>query len=157
MDINVSLIGQMITFGILVWVTVRYVWPPIVQAIEARQAEIAAGLDAAKSGHEAKKAAENERDAMLREAQKEVKALRDDAKKAAEKLEREAIQKGEAERQRLVALADEDIQQAKDALRASLKQEMVELVMLIAKRLLGEKMTAADQKAFVASCLKGDA
>ena len=156
MDINISLIGQMFTFIILVGVTVRYVWPPIVQAIEARQAEIAAGLEAAKEGLSAKSEAEKARDKMLAEARGDVKALREDAKKEADRVKREAAEAGQAERDRLVALAEEDIQQAKDALRASLKKEMVDLVLMIAQRLLSKKMTAADQKQFIESCLNED-
>jgi F-type H+-transporting ATPase subunit b len=155
-DINISLIGQMFTFIILVGVTVRYVWPPIVQAIEARQAEIAAGLEAAKEGLSAKSEAEKARDKMLAEARGDVKALREDAKKEADRVKREAAEAGQAERDRLVALAEEDIQQAKDALRASLKKEMVDLVLMIAQRLLSKKMTAADQKQFIESCLNED-
>ena len=134
----------------------RYVWPPIVQAIEARQAEIAAGLEAAKEGLSAKSEAEKARDKMLAEARGDVKALREDAKKEADRVKREAAEAGQAERDRLVALAEEDIQQAKDALRASLKKEMVDLVLMIAQRLLSKKMTAADQKQFIESCLNED-
>ena len=53
MDINVTLLGQMITFAIFVWFTMKFVWPPIVKAMQDRQDKIAAGLAAAEQGEQA--------------------------------------------------------------------------------------------------------
>ena len=50
MNINISIIGQAITFGILIWFTMKFVWPPLLAAIEKRNKEISAGLDAAAAG-----------------------------------------------------------------------------------------------------------
>ena len=50
MDLNLTLIGQMITFALFVWFTMKFVWPPITKAMEDRQQQIADGLAAAEQG-----------------------------------------------------------------------------------------------------------
>ena len=50
MDINATLLGQTISFVIFVWFTMKFVWPPLIQAIEERQKKIADGLAAAERG-----------------------------------------------------------------------------------------------------------
>ena len=52
MSINATLIGQMITFALLVWFTMKYVWPPLFDSLEERKKKIADGLAAAERGHE---------------------------------------------------------------------------------------------------------
>ena len=51
MGINATLIGQMITFGLFVWVMMKFVWPPLTQAMQERQQRIAEGLAAAEQGN----------------------------------------------------------------------------------------------------------
>ena len=50
MDINATLLGQALVFGILIWFTVKFIWPPLVKAVEDRQKKIAEGLAAAERG-----------------------------------------------------------------------------------------------------------
>ncbi|HBY55596.1 MAG TPA: ATP synthase F0 subunit B, partial [Coxiellaceae bacterium] len=50
MNINLTLFGEMLTFAILVWVIMKYIWPPLMKAIQERQEKIAAGLEAAQRG-----------------------------------------------------------------------------------------------------------
>ena len=122
MNINATLLGQMLTFAVLVWFTMKFVWPPIMKALDERQKKIADGLAAAERARQdlanaEKRAAEIERDArakaqeMLAAADKRAAAIVDEAKVAA---------KGEADR--IVAGAkaeiDQEAQRAKDHLRS---------------------------------------
>lgn len=122
MNINATLLGQMLTFAVLVWFTMKFVWPPIMKALDERQRKIADGLAAAERARQdlanaEKRAAEIERDArskaqeMLAAADKRAAAIVDEAKVAA---------KGEADR--IVAGAkaeiDQEAQRAKDQLRS---------------------------------------
>ncbi len=68
MSINATLIGQMITFALLVWFTMKYVWPPLMQAMEERQKRIAEGLAAADKGKEEMELAEKRAKKLLKEA-----------------------------------------------------------------------------------------
>ena len=68
MSINATLIGQMITFALLVWFTMKYVWPPLMQALEERKKKIAEGLAAAEKGQHEMELAEKRATGLLREA-----------------------------------------------------------------------------------------
>src|SRR3990167_10033738 len=72
MNINATLLGQFITFAILVWFTMRYVWPPITKAMHEREKKIAAGLEAAERGKRELEMAEHKALAILREAKGEA-------------------------------------------------------------------------------------
>ena len=48
--LNLTLIGEIITFAVLVWFTMKYIWPPIIKAINERQKKIVEGLEAAERG-----------------------------------------------------------------------------------------------------------
>ena len=58
MSINFTLVGQMITFALLVWFTMKYLWPPLFDALEERKKKIADGLAAAEKGQESMELAE---------------------------------------------------------------------------------------------------
>src|SRR3989338_9394725 len=94
MNINATLGGQMLTFAVLIWVTMKYIWPPVIKAMEERQKKIAEGLAAAERGkHELelahRKVAEQLRDAktqaaeILEQAGHRANAMMDDAKEQA--------------------------------------------------------------------------
>ena len=51
MNINLTLFGQMVSFALFVWFTMKFIWPPIVKALEDRKKKIAEGLAAAERGH----------------------------------------------------------------------------------------------------------
>ena len=70
MSINATLIAQIIVFGILVWVTMKYIWPPIMQAMEERAQRISDGLSAADRA----KAELKEADARVAEEIKKARA-----------------------------------------------------------------------------------
>ncbi len=68
MDINATLLGQMITFAILVWFTMKYIWPPILQAMHEREKKIAAGLEAAERSKHELEMAEHKAFSIIRDA-----------------------------------------------------------------------------------------
>jgi len=72
MNINFTLIAQAIAFAILIWFTVKYVWPPLLSAIETRQKEIADGLAAAQEGKASLEIAEKKSAQSLGEAKQKA-------------------------------------------------------------------------------------
>lgn len=68
MDLNMTIFGQMLSFGILIWATVKFIWPPIMAMIEERQAKIAEGLAAADRSKKDLAQAEEKVNEVLREA-----------------------------------------------------------------------------------------
>ena len=65
MEINITLLGQLITFSVFVWFTMRFVWPPILQIMREREQRIADGLAAAERGQQALELAEVKVDEYL--------------------------------------------------------------------------------------------
>ena len=72
MEINATLIGQLITFAILVWFTMKYVWPPITKAMHDREKKIAAGLEAAERSKRELEHAEHKALSIIRDAKLEA-------------------------------------------------------------------------------------
>ena len=90
MNINATLIGQAIWFAVFIWITMKYVWPPLQRAMAARQAQIAEGLAAAERGkHEQDLAAKRSADA-LRQAKEKSADLIAQAEKRAQQIVEEA-------------------------------------------------------------------
>ena len=75
MNINFTLIAQAIAFAILIWFTVKYVWPPLLNAIETRQKEIADGLAAAQEGKASLEVAAKKTTQQLNEAKQKASEL----------------------------------------------------------------------------------
>ena len=136
MNINATLLGQMITFAVFVWFTMKYVWPPITKALAERQKKIAEGLSAAERGVRELELAQHKATAHLREAKVQAVSILDQANKHAGRLIEEAKLRARDEGQRLVALAkveiDQEIQQAKQQLR----QQIARIAMAGAEKIL---------------------
>ena len=79
MSITATLIGQMITFGLLVWFTMKFVWPPLLQALEERKKKIADGLAAGEKG---KQELEQEGQGLLERCQRPSRRHRELGAKA---------------------------------------------------------------------------
>lgn len=121
MSINATLIGQMITFALLVWFTMKYVWPPLMQALEDRKKKIADGLAAADKGKHEMELAEKKAKSVLRDAKEQASEIVNLAQKRANEVVEESKQTAKEEGERLIAGAkaeiDRETQQAKEQLR----------------------------------------
>lgn len=155
MSITITLLGQMITFALFVWFTMRFVWPPITQALQERQARIAEGLAAAERGHHDLGLAQESAKKYLKEAKAQCHELIEAAKKQAQHvLDMAKVQaKEQAEHQKLQAQAEIDVmvQQAKEAL----KTQVADLALLSAEKILGKKINDNTHHEVVDSLIKG--
>ncbi len=142
MNFNATLIGQSITFIFFVWFCMKFVWPPIMNALETRKKQIADGLAAADRGkHElelaAKKAGDNMRDAkaqaaeVIAQAEKRAAQIIEDAKTAA---------KEEGDRQ--LAAAQANIEQEANRARESLREQVAGLAVAGAEKILRREVNA---------------
>lgn len=122
MNINATLLGQMITFALLVWFTMRFVWPPLTRALEERRARIADGLAASERGAHELELAQKRAGDMLREARQHAADVVAQANKRATEIIEEAKVEARAEGERLLVAAraeiDQEINRAKEQLRA---------------------------------------
>ncbi|MBF4988825.1 F0F1 ATP synthase subunit B [Methylophilus sp. 14] len=122
MNINFTLIAQAIAFAVLIWFTVKFVWPPLLTAIETRQKEIADGLAAAQEGKSALEVAAKKSEATLNEAKQKATEIIGQAEKRAAQIIDEAKGNAKAEGDRIIAGAkaeiDQEVNRAKEGLRA---------------------------------------
>ena len=79
MDINATLLGQMLVFGILIWFSWKFIWPPLVKAVEDRQKKIADGLAAAERGQKELHQASGEAAGIVNEAREKALKIVDQA------------------------------------------------------------------------------
>jgi F-type H+-transporting ATPase subunit b len=124
MDINATIIGQLLTFAILVWFTAKYVWPPITKVMQDREKKIADGLEAAERSHRELELAEHKALTIIREAKQQANQIIEQANLHSAKLVEEAKSNAKLEGQRIVGLAqgeiDLEIAQAKEMLKTHL-------------------------------------
>jgi F-type H+-transporting ATPase subunit b len=120
-SINATLLGQMITFALLVLFTMKYVWPPLMQALEERKKKIAEGLAAADKGKQDLENAEKRAKVFLKEAKDQAAEIVNLAQKRANDVVDESKQAAKLEGDRIVAAAkaetDREVQAAKEGLR----------------------------------------
>lgn len=124
MDINATIIGQFLTFSILVWVTMKYVWPPITNTMHEREKKIASGLEAGERAKRELEMAEHKATSIIREAKQQASHIIEQANLHTAQLVEEAKSQAKLEGQRIVDLAqgeiDREVTQAKEALKAQL-------------------------------------
>jgi F-type H+-transporting ATPase subunit b len=122
MNINLSLFAQAATFALFIWFTVKFIWPPILRAIEHRQKVIAEGLAAAERGKQDLDLASKRATDLIREAKDQAQDILAQAEKRAAQIVDEAKSNAKTESDRIVAGAkaeiDQEVSRAKDMLRA---------------------------------------
>lgn len=122
MNINLTLIGQTIAFAVFVWFCMKFVWPPLMAALEERRKKIADGLDAANRAERDLELAQEKAMQQLREGKEEAAQLIEQANKRANQIIDEAKEAAQAEGDRIKAGAqaeiDQQVNRAKEALRS---------------------------------------
>lgn len=121
MNINFTMFAQAISFAIFIWFTARFVWPPLMRAVEDRQKKIADGLAAADKGQHALVQAQGQAQEVLTGAKVQSQDLIANAQKRADEMVEQAKSAARAEGERQLASAratiEQEIQQAREALR----------------------------------------
>ncbi|MGD0505890.1 MAG: F0F1 ATP synthase subunit B [Steroidobacteraceae bacterium] len=140
MNINLTLIVQMVVFIALIWVTMKFVWPKIIDAMEERSRKIAAGLAAAEKGKADLVQADQRAEAIVKEARTKAAQILDQAGKRSNEMVEEAKGTAASEAQRLVAKAHEDAALESTRAREGLRREVGLLAVEGASRLLGREI-----------------
>lgn len=143
MNINLTLIGQSITFIVFVWFCLKFVWPPIMNALHERQKKIADGIAAAERGMHEQELAEKRAVDTIHEAKEKANEIISQAQKRSGEIVDEAKNEARAEGERLVAAAKAEIEQevnrAKEQLRAQVASIAVAGAEKVLKREIDEK------------------
>jgi F-type H+-transporting ATPase subunit b len=141
-NINATLLGQMITFAVFVWFTMRFVWPLLMQAIEERQAKIADGLAAAEKGRHELELAEVRAKELLRERKQHAAEIVARAQKRANEIIEEAKISARTESERILGSARAQISQDLQEARDKLQREVGQLAIAAAEQILMREVDA---------------
>ena len=144
MNINLTLIGQMIAFICFVVFCMKYVWPPIIAAMAVREQKIADGLAAADRASHDLELAQQKAVERLKEAKEEASSIVDAANKRGNQLVEEAKNAAIVEADRVKAAAHAEIAQESNRAREQLRGQVAALSLAGAEKVLG---AAIDQSA----------
>ncbi len=149
MDINLTLVGQMITFIIFVWFTMKFVWPPIVKAMRDRQEKIASGLAAAEQGEKALEKAQHQIALQLQETKNEAGKILDQAHQRGMHIIEEAKTQARHEAERLLQQAEEEIKREYLHARTELAKHLGDMVVLGASKILEREVNVASNDSLI--------
>lgn len=136
MDINATLIGQTIAMIVFVWFCMKFIWPPILAALEERQQQIEEGLAAADKGQESLVRAAAEADEVVAEARRQATAILDQAHARANEIVADGKSDGVKERDRQLATAKAEIEQEAHRAREELRGQVSAIAIASAEKIL---------------------
>ncbi|MBN2689875.1 MAG: F0F1 ATP synthase subunit B [Gammaproteobacteria bacterium] len=149
MDINLTIVGEAITFAILIWVTMRYIWPPIKNAMHERETKIADGLAAADRGQHSLELAQEKVKKQLQDAKMEAANIIDNANQRMGKIIDDAKERADEEGKHILLMAKKDIAFEMENAKLSLRAEMADLLVVAAQKLLQQTWNADKDKQLV--------
>ena len=142
MNINATLLGQTLVFIILIWFTVKFIWPVILKAVEERQIKIAEGLAFAEKADKSLAEAKANATVVLKDAHAQASKIIEQANRRSNELVEEARGTAIAEGQRLIGAAREQVELDSNRARAELSQQVAAIAVSGASKLLGREIDA---------------
>ncbi len=142
MNLNLTLIAQAITFTVFIWVTVKFIWPYMLRAIEARQKTIADGLAAAEQGRRSLETSTRQADEAVAQARGRAAEILAQAEKRAVQLVDEARGAAKEEGNREKAAAKAEIEQEVTRAREQLRDHVASLAVAGAEKILRREIDA---------------
>jgi len=136
LDFNLTFIGQTIAMLVFVWFCMKFIWPPIMTAIEERQTEIADGLAAAERGQQSLYKATVEADQIIDDARKQATTILDQAHARANEIVAEGKTDGVKERERQLAAATAEVEQETNRAREELRGQVSAIAVASAEKIL---------------------
>lgn len=140
MNINASLFVQMVVFFLGAWITMKYIWPPLINAIEERQKKIADGLAAANKGEKALAVATEQGKAIEAEARGRASSLVNDGEKRAQAVIEAAKAQAQVEADRIIEAAKAEAAQEMQRAREQLRGEVAALAVAGAEQILAREV-----------------
>jgi len=153
MDLNLTLFGQLLTFIVFVWFTMKYVWPNILKAMQEREKRIADGLAAGARGEQELELAQHKVTEQMRDAKIHAAEILDQANKRASQIIEEAKERAREEGERILAMARADIEQEMQAAKQKLRHQVADLAIISAEKILGNSVDTASQRNLVEKML----
>lgn len=154
MNFNLTLVAQAITFAIFIWFSAKFVWPPLLVAIETRQKAIADGLSAAERGRLELEQASKKTSDSLREGKEKAAAMVAAAEKRAAEIVEEAKSAARVEAERIVETARGQVEQDVQRAREELRGRVATLAVAGAERILRREVDAKAHSELLAGLSK---
>jgi len=148
-NINATLIGQLIAFIVFVWFCMKYVWPPLLGAIEERQKKIADGLEASERAEKDLELAQQKATDQLKDAKAQAAEIVEQAKKRASQLEESEKQKAYSEREKIIASGYAEIEAERNRAKEELRAQVAALAVAGAEQILQREIDANAQNDIV--------
>ncbi|MBU2705909.1 F0F1 ATP synthase subunit B [Zooshikella marina] len=149
MNLNATLIGQSLAFAIFVIFCMKYVWPPVMQALKQRQKKIADGLEAADRAKRDLELAQDKAGKQLREAKQQAAEIIEQANKRSSQIIEEAKEQARVEGERMKVAAQAEIEQEVNRARETLRAQVATLAIAGAEKILGEAVNEKAQSKLV--------
>jgi F-type H+-transporting ATPase subunit b len=140
MNINFTLIAQLISFAVFVWVTMKFIWNPIIHALDTRKEEIANGLAAAERGQHEQELAKERAKEVLHEAKAQAADIVAQAQKRAAEIIDDGKQDARTEGERILCAARAEIEQEVNHAREQLRAKIGELAVAGAEKILRKQI-----------------
>lgn len=140
MNINASLFVQMVVFFLGAWITMKYIWPPLINAIEERQKQIADGLAAANKGERALAVATEQGKAIEADARARASNLVADGEKLGQKIVEDAKTQAQIEADRILEAARAEAAQEMERVREQLRSQVAVLAVAGAEQILAREV-----------------
>jgi F-type H+-transporting ATPase subunit b len=142
-EINLTLVGQSITFFIFVWFCWKFIWPPVVKAMKDRQIAIGEGLAAAERAEKSLQLAQDRASDQLRQAREEASKIIEQARQHANQMIEQAKNEARAEGERLREAQKVEIEQDVNRAKEALRGQVATLAVAGAERILGASIDAS--------------
>ena len=149
MNMNMTILGQMISFAIFVYLCMKFVWPPLTAALAERQKKIAEGLDAADKAARELADAQQSVETALQDSKAQAAVLIEQANKRASQIVDEAKETAQAEGDRIKAAAAADIEQEINHAKEALRAQVATLAVAGAEKILGASIDVKNHKELV--------
>ena len=149
MDFNLTLIGQTVAMIVFVWFCMKWIWPPVMQAIDKRRKEIADGIAAGEKGQKELVDAKKGADGILADARQKAVQVVDIAHKRSSDLVGEAKNLAVQESERIVSQARGEIVNEQTRARDNLRKEVAALAVAGAAKVLGREVDAKTHAALL--------
>ena len=142
MDFNATLIGQTIAMMFFVWFCMKYIWPPLTSALDARREKIAEGLAAGEKAVAAQAEAEAEAQKLIAAARQQAMDIVEQANKRANGIVEEGKQDGVRERERQIAAGRAEIEQELNRAKDELRGKVSAIAVSSAEKILRREIDA---------------
>ncbi|MCR5536488.1 MAG: F0F1 ATP synthase subunit B [Succinivibrio sp.] len=147
MEINATFVGQAVAFLIFAYICMKYVWPPLLNALEKRQKEIADGLSAAEKAKKNLELATAGAKETLQKAKTEAQQIIEEANKQRAAIIDKATVEANEEKQKILERAKVEIEAERNKAREELRSEVISLAVAGAEKILNEKADINSDKA----------